>query len=44
MQLIDAKFCIDCEEIYVEGKCPRCGQEHSIFLTSWIVSLKKSRE
>lgn len=43
MQLIAAKFCVDCEEIFVGEECPKCGQSHSIFLTQWIVSFKKFR-
>ena len=43
MQLTAAKFCVDCEEIYVGGRCPVCGRSHSIFLANWIKSFKKFR-
>jgi len=43
MQLIDAKFCIDCEEIFIGKTCPACGRMHTIFLSEWVKSFKRFR-
>ena len=42
MKLNDAKFCVDCEEVF-EGSdaCPKCGQSAcSVCLSDWLMSLK----
>jgi hypothetical protein len=44
MKLTEAKFCIDCEEIFKGAKCPACGGSHTIFLAKWITSLKPRRK
>jgi hypothetical protein len=38
MQLRVARLCLDCEELHVENRCPRCISEHHAFLTTWLPS------
>lgn len=41
MRLNDAKFCVDCEEIFVGKPCPRCGRDiSSMRLSVWLTSLQ----
>jgi len=40
MRLNDAKFCVDCEEIFVGKDCPRCGRDiSSVYLSDWLMSI-----
>jgi hypothetical protein len=43
MQLRVARLCLDCEELHVENRCPRCTSEHHAFLTTWLPSEKRRR-
>jgi len=37
MNLKVARFCVDCEEIFVgRGVCPACGNSHSVPLSLWL--------
>ena len=41
MKLTDAKFCVDCEEIFEGANCPRCGKSvSSVSLNHWLRSLQ----
>ena len=43
MQLRVARLCLDCEELHVENRCPRCISEHHAFLTTWLPSEERRR-
>ena len=43
MQLRVARLCLDCEELHVEKRCPRCTSEHHAFLTTWLPSEERRR-
>jgi hypothetical protein len=36
MQLRVARLCLDCEELFVGERCPRCASERNAFLTTWL--------
>ncbi len=45
MQLTEAKFCVDCEEIFIGNRCPVCGAEDvSVYVQTWIPSIAGRRE
>lgn len=39
MNLKDGKLCIDCEEIFTEPACPKCGSTNFHPLADWIKPL-----
>jgi hypothetical protein len=34
MHLSLAKLCLDCEELYVDAKCPKCASGYFIYLSA----------
>jgi hypothetical protein len=36
MRLMNARLCLDCEEVHDEQHCPICGSESFAFLTRWV--------
>jgi hypothetical protein len=36
MRLMNARLCLDCEEVHDEPHCPICGSESFAFLTRWV--------
>ena len=43
MQLRVARLCLDCEELHVDNRCPRCASERYAFLTNWLPSEERRR-
>lgn len=43
MQLRVARLCLDCEELHVDRRCPRCASERYAFLTSWLPSEERRK-
>lgn len=43
MQLRVARLCLDCEELHVDPKCPRCASERYAFLTNWLPSEERRK-
>jgi hypothetical protein len=43
MQLRVARLCLDCEELHVENRCPRCASERYAFLTNWLPSEERRK-
>lgn len=39
MKLTEARFCMDCEEVFKSVKCPFCGQE-GVWLCQWVRPLQ----
>jgi len=42
MKLERARLCIDCEEIFSEATCPRCGKRNYEYVVKWIPSIKNN--
>lgn len=36
MRLMNARLCLDCEEVHDQQHCPICGSESFAFLTRWV--------
>ena len=36
MRLMNARLCLDCEEVHDEQHCPTCSSESFAFLTRWV--------
>ena len=36
MKLVNARLCLDCEEVHDEQHCPICGSESFAFMTRWV--------
>jgi hypothetical protein len=36
MRLMNARLCLDCEEVHQEQRCPICSSESFAFLTRWV--------
>ncbi len=36
MRLMNARLCLDCEEVHEEQHCPTCSSESFAFLTRWV--------
>jgi len=36
MRLMNARLCLDCEELHDQQHCPICGSESFAFLTRWV--------
>ena len=36
MRLMNARLCLDCEEVHDEQHCPICSSESFAFLTRWV--------
>jgi hypothetical protein len=36
MRLMNARLCLDCEEVHEEQHCPICSSESFAFLTRWV--------
>jgi hypothetical protein len=36
MRLMNARLCLDCEEVHEAQHCPICGSESFAFLTRWV--------
>ena len=36
MKLVNARLCLDCEEVHDEQHCPVCGSESFAFMTRWV--------
>jgi RNA polymerase subunit RPABC4/transcription elongation factor Spt4 len=36
MRLVNARLCLDCEEVHGDQHCPICGSESFAFLTRWV--------
>jgi hypothetical protein len=36
MRLVNARLCLDCEEVHEEQHCPICGSESFAFMTRWV--------
>ncbi len=43
MQLRVARLCLDCENLHVEDRCPACGSEQYVFLSTWLPSEERRR-
>lgn len=43
MQLRVARLCLDCEELHVDNRCPRCVSERYAFVTNWLPSEERRR-
>jgi len=46
MRLTDAKFCVDCEEVYEGAKevCPLCACSRSVWLYRWLMPRVPTRD
>lgn len=40
MRLAEARFCLDCETIHTDNKCPACGSKFWTLLLRWIKPLE----
>ena len=38
MRLMNARLCLDCEEVHDQQHCPVCSSESFAFLTRWVVA------
>jgi hypothetical protein len=38
MKLVNARLCLDCEEVHEEQHCPVCGSESFAFMTRWVAA------
>jgi len=38
MKLVNARLCLDCEEVHDEQHCPVCGSESFAFMTRWVTA------
>jgi hypothetical protein len=36
MRLVNARLCLDCEEVHEQQHCPICGSESFAFMTRWV--------
>jgi hypothetical protein len=36
MQLVNARLCLDCEEVHDQQHCPICSSESFAFMTRWV--------
>jgi hypothetical protein len=36
MKLVNARLCLDCEEVHEQQHCPICGSESFAFMTRWV--------
>jgi hypothetical protein len=36
MRLMNARLCLDCEEVHEEQRCPVCSSESFAFMTRWV--------
>src|SRR5262245_31458040 len=36
MHLLEARLCLDCEELHTSDTCPRCASDAFAFVTRWI--------
>jgi hypothetical protein len=36
MKLVNARLCLDCEEVHDDQHCPVCGSESFAFMTRWV--------
>jgi hypothetical protein len=36
MKLVNARLCLDCEDVHDEQHCPVCGSESFAFMTRWV--------
>src|SRR5262245_37088084 len=36
MRLMNARLCLDCEEVHDQQHCPTCSSESFAFLTRWV--------
>jgi hypothetical protein len=36
MKLVNARLCLDCEEVHEEQHCPMCSSESFAFMTRWV--------
>lgn len=36
MKLVNARLCLDCEEVHEDQHCPICGSESFAFMTRWV--------
>ncbi len=43
MQLRVARLCLDCEELHVDNRCPRCASARYAFLSNWLPSEERRR-
>ncbi|MBN1104727.1 MAG: hypothetical protein JXL84_15015 [Deltaproteobacteria bacterium] len=44
MDLREAKLCLDCEELYIGKRCPRCGSEVCWWLSKFVPVMKGRRK
>src|SRR6188474_1243997 len=40
MQLVNARVCLDCEQIHESQQCPVCASETFAYLTRWVPRLE----
>ena len=43
MKLREARLCLDCDEVYLEGVCPGCGSETFAYLSRWVPAPEGNR-
>ena len=43
MQLLDARLCLDCDEVHEAGMCPVCGSESFAYLSRWVPAPAEGR-
>ena len=43
MRLMNARLCLDCEEVHDEQHCPICSSESFAFLTRWVTPSDRPR-
>ena len=43
MHLLEARLCLDCEELHTRDRCPRCASEAFAFVTQWIPASERQR-
>jgi hypothetical protein len=36
MRLVNARLCLDCEDVHDQQHCPMCGSESFAFMTRWV--------
>jgi len=41
MKLLNARLCLDCDEVYDEAQCPVCASESFAFIKRWVTAPEK---
>lgn len=44
MKLINAKLCLDCDEVFEGNYCPRCGEGRGWHIELWLRPMREARK